>query len=135
MVIKEYQLHMLTAHQINNTGCPDDRCPKTRIHISKSVHYTDIQFALIQRTHSSFFFLTTTYLSKFQCWHPWWHDKYQNNIQPLSTCLEPCCGLLYKIQGAWKMDQQRTANCLASQVTIFNLTGLVLWHYVKNILN
>jgi hypothetical protein len=33
------------------------------------------------------------------------------------------------------MDQQRTANCLASPVIIFNLTGLVLWDYVKNILN
>jgi hypothetical protein len=41
------------------------------------------------------FFLTTSYLSRFQCGHLWWHDKYPGDIQPLYTCLEACCGLLY----------------------------------------
>jgi len=29
------------------------------------------------------FFLIVTYLSRFQCGHPWWNSKYPDNIHSL----------------------------------------------------
>jgi hypothetical protein len=33
--------------------------------------------------NSQFFFLTVTYLSRFHCGHPWWNNRYPDNIHSL----------------------------------------------------
>jgi hypothetical protein len=72
--------------------CLDDWYPKRKVGISKSVDYIDIQLAPLQK-NSEHFFLSATYVSRFQCGQPWWNNKYPNDIHPLPMCSKTCCGL------------------------------------------
>ena len=66
-----------------NTRADDHEYPKRRTCLSKSVHYTYVRFALLQRKTD--FFFTTTNISKLQYGQPWWQDTYPDDIRPLST--------------------------------------------------
>jgi len=61
-------------------GCVDDGYPKMRIYVSKPRHCTFIQFVPLHMNTYKAFFFTTTYLSRFHCGHPWWHNKYPVDI-------------------------------------------------------
>jgi len=63
--------------------CVDDGYPKRQIYVLKPCHCTYLQFVPLHMNIFKaffFFFFTTTYLSRFQCGHPWWHNKYPVDV-------------------------------------------------------
>ena len=51
-----------------------------------------------------------TYISTFQCGQPWWQDKYPDDIRPLSTCFEICCGLPWSMTNYLTQSPSLEAN-------------------------
>jgi hypothetical protein len=63
------------------TVCQDNQYLKIKLSVPKHVHYTDVRYGSLKGT-------SATYLTRFEYGHPWSHEKYPDDIRPLSTCSE-----------------------------------------------